>query len=50
MDQRECRPGFCRMWEAEQRIAFLEKQLREAMHKIAEVSRRLKKERLDEEA
>lgn len=37
---RECRPGGCRMWEAEQTISLLQKQLRELMRAKATVSKK----------
>jgi hypothetical protein len=50
IDRKDCRPGFCRLWEAEQRIAVLQKQLREALKQIAKLSRRIRAEQFDEEA
>lgn len=37
-----CRPGGCQMWQAQQEIRVLRKQLVEAMKKVAEKTRELK--------
>lgn len=39
---RECSQGGCLMWQAQQQIRLLRKQLREAMKRNAELSRKLR--------